>query len=120
MLAGALGFSTTAAAAYPDHAIKMVVGFSAGGTTNTVARIMAKEIGDALGQTVVVDNRPGAGSNIASEMVARSDPDGYTLYMVAVTRAINQPFYKNLRLNLIEPYNQVSSGQACKRVVQGN
>ncbi|AEC18740.1 hypothetical protein PT7_0200 [Pusillimonas sp. T7-7] len=108
MLAGALGFSTTAAAAYPDHAIKMVVGFSAGGTTDTVARIMAKEIGDALGQTVVVDNRPGAGSNIASEMVARSDPDGYTLYMVAVTSAINQTLYKNLRFNLIEDFKPVA------------
>src|SRR5690606_22721597 len=102
MLTGALGYSTTALAAYPDHPIKMVVGFSAGGTTDTVARIVAKEMSEALGQTVVVDNRPGAGSNIASELVARADPDGYTLYMVAVTSAINQTLYKNLRFNLID------------------
>src|SRR3546814_19737636 len=107
MLAGALGFSTTAAAAYPDHAIKMVVGFSAGGTTDTVARIMAKEIGDALGQTVVVDNRPGAGRNLSSEMVARAAPDGYTLYLVAVSSAINQPLSTNIRFNLIEQFKPV-------------
>lgn len=108
MLAGVLGYSATASAAYPDHPIKMVVGFSAGGTTDTVARIVAKEMSEALGQTVVVDNRPGAGSNIASELVARSDPDGYTLYMVAVTSAINQTLYKNLRFNLIDDFTPVA------------
>lgn len=108
MLTGALGYSTTALAAYPDHPIKMVVGFSAGGTTDTVARIVAKEMSEALGQTVVVDNRPGAGSNIASELVARADPDGYTLYMVAVTSAINQTLYKNLRFNLIDDFAPVA------------
>src|SRR3546814_8532243 len=90
LLAGSLGFASAASAAYPDHAIRMIVGFSAGGTTDVVARIVGKEIGDALGQPVVVENRPGAGSNIATEMVSRADPDGYTIYMVAVTSAINQ------------------------------
>ncbi|MCC2596580.1 tripartite tricarboxylate transporter substrate binding protein [Pusillimonas sp. MFBS29] len=108
MLAGVVGYSATASAAYPDRPIKMVVGFSAGGTTDTVARIVSKEMSDALGQSVVVDNRPGAGSNIASELVARSDPDGYTLYMVAVTSAINQTLYKNLRFNLIEDFTPVA------------
>src|SRR3546814_2289475 len=90
LLAGSLGFASAASAAYPDHAIRMIVGFSAGGTTDVVARIVGKEIGDALGQPVVVENRPGAGSNIATEMVSRADPDGYTIYMVVVTSAINQ------------------------------
>ncbi|MDS1142298.1 tripartite tricarboxylate transporter substrate binding protein [Pusillimonas sp. SM2304] len=108
LLAGALGFSSSASAAYPDHAIRLVVGFSAGGTTDVVARIVGKEIGDALGQPVVVENRPGAGSNIATEMVARADPDGYTLYMVAVTSAINQTLYKNLRFNLVEDFSPVA------------
>lgn len=97
-----------AQAAYPDRPIRMVVGFTAGGTTDVVARILGKEIGDALGQPVVVENRPGAGSNIASEMVARSEPDGYTLYMVAVTSAINQTLYKNLRFNLVEDFAPVA------------
>src|SRR5690606_28822711 len=100
LLAATAGVSAAAAAAYPDHAIRLVVGFSAGGTADVVARTLGKEIGDALGQPVVVETRPGAGSNIATEMVARADPDGYTLYMVAVTSAINQTLYKNLRFDL--------------------
>lgn len=108
LLAATLGVSAAASAAYPDHAIRMVVGFSAGGTTDVVARILGKEIGDALGQPVVVENRPGAGSNIASEMVARAEPDGYTLYMVAVTSAINQTLYKNLRFDLVKDFTPVA------------
>lgn len=108
LLVATAGVSATAAAAYPDHAIRLVVGFSAGGTTDVVARILGKEIGDALGQPVVVENRPGAGSNIATEMVARADPDGYTLYMVAVTSAINQTLYKNLRFDLVNDFAPVA------------
>src|SRR5690606_32144659 len=87
---------------------RMVVGFSAGGTTDVVARIIGKEIGDALGQPVVIENRPGAGSNIATELVSRADPDGYTLYMVAVTSAINQTLYKNLRFDLVKDFAPVA------------
>src|SRR3546814_8260574 len=86
----------------------MIVGFSAGGTTDGVARIVGKEIGDALGQPVVVENRPGAGSNIATEMVSRADPDGYTIYMVAVTSAINQTLYKNLRFDLVKDFAPIA------------
>ncbi|SHI22668.1 Tripartite-type tricarboxylate transporter, receptor component TctC [Pollutimonas bauzanensis] len=110
LVAGTLGFTSGAWAAYPDHAIRLVVGFSAGGTTDVVARILGKEIGDALGQPVVVENRPGAGSNIATEMVSRATPDGYTLYMVAVTSAINQTLYKNLRFDLVKDFAPVSLG----------
>lgn len=108
MVAGTLGFSASALAAYPEKPIKMVVGFSAGGTTDVVARIMGKEIGDALGQPVVVENRPGAGSNIATELVQRSDADGYTLYMVAVTAAINQTLYKNVRFDLVNDFAPIA------------
>ena len=108
LVTGALGASAPALAAYPEQPIRMVVGFSAGGTTDVVARIVAKEIGDALGKPVVVENRPGAGSNIATEMVARADPDGYTLYMVAVTSAINQTLYKNLKFDLVNDFAPVA------------
>ena len=108
MVAGALGFSASASAAYPEKPIKLVVGFSAGGTTDVVARIMGKEIGDALGQPVVVENRPGAGSNIATELVQRSEADGYTLYMVAVTAAINQTLYKNVRFDLVNDFAPIA------------
>lgn len=100
--------TTAAVAAYPEKPIRMIVGFSAGGTTDVVARIVGKEIGDALGQPVVIENRPGAGSNIAAEMVARAEPDGYTLLMVAVTSAINHTLYKNLKFDLVEDFQPVA------------
>lgn len=108
LMAAAVSFPMAACAAYPDRPIRLVVGFSAGGTTDVVARILAKEISDELGQTVVVDNRPGAGSNIGAEVVARAKPDGYTLYMVAITSAINQTLYKNLRFDLIKDFVPVA------------
>ncbi|MBV6306568.1 tripartite tricarboxylate transporter substrate binding protein [Candidimonas humi] len=107
-LAGLAGFSTGAAAAYPDHPIRLIVGFSAGGTTDVVARIVGKEISQELGQSVIIDNRPGAGSNIGAELVARAKPDGYTLYMVAVTSAINQTLYKNIKFNLVNDFAPVA------------
>lgn len=99
-----------ALAAYPEKPIRLVVGFSAGGTTDVVARVIGKEVGEALGQPVVVENRPGAGSNIAAEMVSRADPDGYTLLMVAVTSAINHTLYKNLSFDLVEDFTPVALG----------
>lgn len=86
----ALGATAPASAAYPDKPIRLVVGFSAGGTTDVTARILSKELTEALGQAVIVENKPGAGSNIATDYVKRSKPDGYTLLMVAVTSTINQ------------------------------
>lgn len=97
-----------ALAAYPEKPIRLIVGFSAGGTTDVVARIVGKEVGEALGEPVVVENRPGAGSNIAAEMVARADPDGYTLLMVAVTSAINHTLYKNLKFDLTTDFDPVA------------
>src|SRR5690606_39865619 len=76
--AATLAATSVAAAAYPEKPIRLIVGFSAGGTTDVVARVVGKEIGETLGQPVVIENRPGAGSNIAAEMVARAEPDGYT------------------------------------------
>ena len=106
--AAAMAATTAASAAYPEKPIRMIVGFSAGGTTDVVARVVGKEIGESLGQPVVIENRPGAGSNIAAEMVARADPDGYTLLMVAVTSAINHTLYKNLKFDLVEDFDPVA------------
>ena len=89
-----LGLGTTARAAdYPTKPVRIVVGFSAGGTTDLVARILAKELTQALGQSFVVDNKPGGGSNIATDQVMAAPADGYTLLCVAVTSAINQTLY---------------------------
>lgn len=113
LLAGAFAAATMVAssavmAVYPDKPIRLIVGFSAGGSTDVVARVVGKEIGESLGQAVVIENRPGAGSNIAAEMVARADPDGYTLLMVAVTSAINHTLYKNLKFDLVEDFDPVA------------
>ncbi|MDX3904788.1 MAG: tripartite tricarboxylate transporter substrate binding protein [Pigmentiphaga sp.] len=105
----ALGLAgPAAAAAYPERPVRIVVGFSAGGTTDVAARIIAKELGDDLGQSFVVENKPGAGSNIGAELVARAKPDGYTLYMVAVTSTINQTLYKNLSFDIVKDFAPVA------------
>src|SRR3546814_17373771 len=79
------GASANAAATdYPSKPIQMIVPFSAGGTSDFLARTVAEKLGTALDTTVVVDNRPGAGGNIGSAMVARANPDGYTLLLGTV------------------------------------
>ncbi len=65
--------------AYPSKAVKFIVPYAPGGLPDTVARVVALRLGDRLGQTVVVDNKPGASGNIGNQMVARAKPDGYTL-----------------------------------------
>ncbi len=91
---------------YPSKPVTVLVGFSAGGTTDVLARIIAKGLGDELKESFVVENKPGAGSNIATDQLLRQKPDGYTLMMMAVTTTINQTLYKNARFNIekdIEP-----------------
>jgi tripartite-type tricarboxylate transporter receptor subunit TctC len=90
------------AQSYPTKPIRLVVPFPAGGTTDILARAAAQKLTEAWGQTVIVDNRPGAGGNIGSELVAKSAPDGYTLEMGTVgTHAINASLYAKM------PYDHV-------------
>ena len=103
VFSGLMAVASTGAQAqgnYPDKTVRIVVGFSAGGTTDVVARILAKELTDELGQSFVVENKPGAGSNIGVESVVRAPADGYTLLMMAVTSAINQTLYPKLRFDI--------------------
>ena len=87
---------------YPSKPVRMVVSFSAGGPTDTVARVMSARMAELLGQQFVVENRVGAGGNIGADMVAKSPPDGYTLLMATVsTHAINPGLYKKM------PYDPV-------------
>ena len=105
---------------YPDRPVRIVVGFPAGGSTDVVARIMARELTERLKQSFVVENRPGAGSNIAAEAVARSAADGYTLYFVAVTSAINQTLYPNLNFDLMKDFVPVGFGAKVPNVLVVN
>lgn len=94
---------------YPDRPINLVVPFSAGGPTDVMARLLAKELSEKLGQQVIVDNRGGAGGSIAAELVARAEPNGYTLFFgTAGTMAINPSLYKNLRYDPIQDFSPVS------------
>ncbi len=84
-LAAALALAATSAfAQYPNRPVTIVVGFAPGGGTDTVARVMQKPLGDRLGQQVIVDNKPGAGGNIATDMAAKSAPDGYLVHLANV------------------------------------
>ncbi|PWK35325.1 Bug family tripartite tricarboxylate transporter substrate binding protein [Cupriavidus plantarum] len=85
---------------FPTKPIRMVVAFTAGGTTDILAREVAAEMSQTLGQSVVVENRPGAGGNIGTEMVSRTEPDGYTLLATSVGPiAINPSLYSKLKVN---------------------
>ena len=98
-----------AADAYPSKPIKMIVAFNAGGATDIIARIVSQKLSDSLGQSVVVDNRPGATGIVGTEMVAKSPPDGYTLLMVtAGTHAINASLFKNLPYDPVKDFVHIN------------
>jgi tripartite-type tricarboxylate transporter receptor subunit TctC len=82
--------------AWPAKPIKLVVGYAAGGATDVIARIIAVKLGEQLGQSVIVDNRSGANSNVGAEIVARSPADGYTLYVYTIANTINVSLYDKL------------------------
>jgi tripartite-type tricarboxylate transporter receptor subunit TctC len=86
---------------YPNRAVRIVVPFPPGGTSDILARTIGARLSDALGQPVVIDNRPGAGGNIAAEHVAKSTPDGYTLIMGTSSLAISQSLYRKLNYDLV-------------------
>ena len=101
LLLACLSFASWAQG-YPNHPIRLVVPFPPGGTTDILARAVAQKLTEAMGQSVVLDNRPGAGGNIGADVVAKSAPDGYTLLMGTVgTHAINPSLYAKM------PYDHV-------------
>ena len=85
-----------AQAAYPAKALRFIVGYQPGGGTDLTARLVGERLSTALGQPVVVENRPGAGSNIAGDLVAKSAPDGYTLFVSAGAMSTNPTLYANM------------------------
>src|SRR5207344_2258290 len=89
------------AQSYPARPVRVIVGFAAGGPTDITARLIAQWLTERLGQQFIIDNRPGAGSNIGTEAVVRAPPDGYTLLIVGATNAVNTTLYEKLTFNLI-------------------
>jgi tripartite-type tricarboxylate transporter receptor subunit TctC len=86
---------------YPARPVRIVAGFAAGGAVDLVARLTAQWLSDRLSQRFIVENRPGAGNNIATEFVLKSDPDGYTLLLTNPTNAINATYYEKLPYDFI-------------------
>jgi len=86
---------------YPSRPVRVIVGFPAGGPTDITARLIAQWLSERLGQQFIIDNRPGAGSNIAVEAAVRAPPDGYTLLVVGATNAVNATLYEKLNFNFI-------------------
>jgi tripartite-type tricarboxylate transporter receptor subunit TctC len=110
-LAGAALAAPSAAFAqsYPVRPVHMVVGFAAGGGADIMARLIGQALSERLGQQIVVDNRPGAGTNISAEVVVRAPPDGYTLLLVNSPAAINTTLYDNLSFDFIRDIAPVAS-----------
>ena len=96
------------AAGYPDKPIKMLVGFLPGGGTDVTARLLATKLSEKLGQSVIVENRPGAGGMIATAAVARSAPDGYTMLMASAADAAQHLMHKDLSYDLLKDFAPVS------------
>ena len=100
--------SPAPAQAYPTKPVRLLVGFPPGGGTDTMARVLAQRFTAYWGQAVVVDNRPGADASIAMEAVAKSAPDGYTLYLMQPGVAINPALYKSVAFDPIKDFAPIS------------
>lgn len=109
-LSGALSLSAAHAQAnYPNKPIKFVVPYSAGTTTDVIARVYADKLGKLLGQNIIVENKAGAGGNISAESVARSAPDGYTLtFSTSATHATNPELYKKVNFDPIKDFTHIA------------
>jgi tripartite-type tricarboxylate transporter receptor subunit TctC len=115
LVAAALGVCVAGAAwaqNYPTRAVRLIIPFSAGGAADVPGRILAQRLSESIGQQVVVENRPGAGSTIGAEAAAKAAPDGYTLFMISNTHFVSAGLYKKLpydALNDYLPITQITS-----------
>ena len=94
---------------YPSRPVRLIVGFFAGGVSDILARLLGQTLSERLGQQLIVEDQPGAGTNLATETVVRALPDGYTFLMATSTNAINATLYNNLKFNFIRDTAPVAS-----------
>ena len=96
-----------AGAAYPERPVRVIVGLAPGGGTDTIARIMTQKLSDLFNQSFVIDNRPSSGGNIAGELLARAQPDGYTLLVITPTHVVNPSLFTDIRYNVLRDFSAV-------------
>ena len=99
---------STAQDSYPSRPIRLLVGFAPGGATDVISRVIGAKLGDALGQPIIVENRPGVSSNIATLAAARSTPDGYTLLMGTNSNAANESLFKDSRFKFADDFTPIA------------
>src|SRR4249920_3631620 len=113
LAAGAAALSTAPrvawAQSYPAKPVRWIVGFTPAGGNDIVARLMGQWLSERLGQPFVIENRPGAGTNIATEAVVNAPPDGYTLLLANLANAINATLYEKLNFNFIRDIAPVAA-----------
>ena len=108
------------AQSYPSRPVRLIVGFPAGGSADIVARLIGQSLSERLGQPFIIENRPGAGSNIGTETVVRAPPDGYTLLMVSAANVTNATLYDNLNFNFIRDIAPVAFMDRVANVLEVN
>jgi len=108
------------AQSYPLRPVRVIVGFAAGGTTDLLARMIGQWLSERLGQPFLIENRPGAGTNIATEAVVKSAPDGYTLLMVSPPNTINATLYEKLNFNFLRDIAAVAAIARVPNVMEVN
>ena len=124
LLFGALSLSLmgvgNARAAYPDRPVRIIVGYPAGVSTDIVARIIGNWLSQKLGQQFIVENKPGAGNNIGTELVTKAAPDGYTLFLVNPANTINATLYKKLNFVFLRDIDPVANVIQVPNVMEVN
>ena len=102
------GLAFAQAPQYPTKPIRMVVGYAPGGGSDIMGRLIAQQITEAMGQQIIVENRPGAAQNVAAELVAKSPPDGYTLFMSSAALGVNVSLYPKINYDPIKDFAPVA------------
>jgi tripartite-type tricarboxylate transporter receptor subunit TctC len=105
---------------YPNHPVRWLVGYPPGGSTDICARLIGQYLSEHLHQQFAIENKPGAGNNLATEMAVHSPPDGYTLFLVNPANAINATLYKNLSFNFIHDMSPVAGFIRVPNVMEVN
>jgi tripartite-type tricarboxylate transporter receptor subunit TctC len=105
---------------YPSRPVRIMVGFAPGGSTDIIARVMGQPLSERLGQSVVIENRPGAGASLAAETVVRAAPDGYSLLLVSSSDTINATLYPKLSFNFLRDIDPVAGITRQPQVLMAN